>query len=238
MKINETQPKSKEKAEISPNENDTNSNDNASSILIDPNSAFSGAKLKNQTNYICYLNTVVNALLSLKNFREMVPFMEDDIQEIMIRILNGNLNDLELLRIKLHQFSLNRQDGSKFPKGIHSDPVEGLTKLIEMINMKTLYQNCLVDFNLHERCNLCQDESVSTIENPWGNPNILHLKLNGRPTVQEEIDEYIKKEKCAKLKTLFCRKCNDHQPMTITKSIGGHSQITWPAMGGGGGFAK
>ena len=172
--------KTPSKSEICPDENNTNPNDHACSILIDPSSEFCGAKLLNSKNYICYLNTVVNGLLSLKTFRQMISFMEDDIQEIMVKILNGDLNDLEQLRIQLHQFSINRQDGFRFPKGVHSDAIEALTKLIEMINMNALYQNCLVCFNLHEICNQCQDESISTIDNPWGNPNILHLKLNGR----------------------------------------------------------
>ena len=210
MAMNETP------SNMGPDENNTNQNDHA---LIDPSAEFYGTKLLNSRNYICFLNSVVNGFLSLKTCRQMIPFMEDSIQELMKKILNGDLNDLEQLRIQLHQFSIRRQDGTRFPIEVHSDPIEALTKLIEFINMEALYQNCFVGFNLHETCNQCQKESNTTIDNPWGNPNILYLELNGCHTVQEAIDEYIKNSKSEKIETLYCRQCQEYQNHHITKSI-------------------
>ena len=119
-----------------------------SNTLHDPCPNFCGVRLKNEEGYICYLNCVMNGLLSLKTFRKLIPFMKEDIQNILCGVLNNDLHDLEQLRSKLHSFCVENATGS-FPRSTHSDPVEALTRLIEMINMAHLHQETLVDIKLH-----------------------------------------------------------------------------------------
>ena len=45
----------------------------------DPYPMFSGKRLKNKHAYICYLNSLINGLLSLKIFRKLIEFMESEI---------------------------------------------------------------------------------------------------------------------------------------------------------------
>ena len=67
---------------------------------------FSGKKLQNQNGYICYLNSILNGLLSLKTFRELIQFMEPDMADVMTRILEDGMNSLEQLRLKLYEKSV------------------------------------------------------------------------------------------------------------------------------------
>ena len=81
-------------------------NSNIVSNLNDPYSIFSGIRLSNTNGYICYLNSIVNGLLSIKYFRELIPFMETHIRDIFTNLFNEKLNHLEVLRQHLHDFTL------------------------------------------------------------------------------------------------------------------------------------
>ena len=160
----------------------------------------------------------MNGLLSLKTFRTLIPFMKEDIQNILCGVLNNDLHDLEQLRSKLHSFCVENATGS-FPRSTHSDPVEALTRLIEMINMAHLHQETLVDIKLHNTCNGCGDKTSHSLDNPWNMPNVLPLTLSNKQTVQEELNEYLKQKNKTELKTLYCRKCQVFQLKTTEQTI-------------------
>ena len=146
---------------------------------------FSGKRLQNQNGYICYLNSILNGLLSLKTFRELIQFMEPDMADVMTRILEDGMNSLEQLRLKLHEIN------SDFDFGNHCDPCEALTSMLELINLNHLYQKSLVKIKRHQSCSNCGDSSTYDVDDPYGNPNILKLMLSDENTVQDEVNAYI-----------------------------------------------
>ena len=184
-------------------------------VFDDPYPMFCGKKLQNQSGYICYLNSIVNGLLSLKTFRELIQFMEPDIRDIMTGVLEDDLNSLEQLRIKLHE------KNSDFQFGAHCDPCEALTTILELIDVNYLYQKSLVKINRHQSCSVCGDESIFAVDDPFGNPNILKLKLSHENTVQDEVDVYIQNFGSNESKTSFCASptCQQPQPMTLKDSL-------------------
>ena len=182
-------------------------------VFEDPYHMFSGKKLQNKNGYICYLNSIVNGLLSLKSFRELIQFMESDIMDIMTRILEDGLNNLEQLRLKLHE------KNSDFGFGTHCDPCEALTTMLELINLDYLYQKSLVKIKRHESCSICGNASTFDVEDPYGNPNILKLKLSNETTVQDEVNVYIQNFGSNESKTSFCQSCQQPQPMTLKDSL-------------------
>ena len=112
--------------------------------LDDPCPTFDGKTLQNNKQYICYLNAVVNGLLSLKKFRELIEFMEPTMKDYFTSLLDDKMKDLEPLRKTLHEFNSN------FPIGKHSDPCEALTQLILLTNVDNLHQKSLDCFYVQE----------------------------------------------------------------------------------------
>ena len=62
-------------------------NGNIVSVLNDPCPMFSGKKLTNTNGYSCYLNSIINGLLSIRYFRELIPFMDKYIKDIFMNLL-------------------------------------------------------------------------------------------------------------------------------------------------------
>ena len=182
-------------------------------VFDDPYPMFSGRKLQNQNSYICYLNSIVNGLLSLKAFRELIQFMEPDMRDIMTSVLEDDLNSLEQLRLKLYE------KNSDFDFGTHCDPCEALTTVLELINVDYLYQKSLAKIKRHQSCSVCGDESTFNVDDPFGNPNILKLKLSYENTVQDEVNAYIQNFGSNESKTSFCQNCKQPQPMILKDSL-------------------
>ena len=182
-------------------------------VFDDPYPMFSGKKFQNQNVYICYLNSIINGLLSLKTFRELIQFMESDIGDIMTRILEDGLNHLEQLRLKLHE------KNSDFDFGTHCDPCEALTSILELINLNHLYQKSLVKIKRHQSCSICGEASTFDVDDPYGNPNILKLKPSNENTVQDEVNVYIQNFGSNETKTSYCQFCQKPQPMTLNDSL-------------------
>ena len=182
-------------------------------VFDDPYPMFSGKRFQNQNSYICYLNSIINGLLSLKTFRELIQFMEPDIADIMTRILEDGLNHLEQLRLKLHE------KNSDFNFGSHCDPCEALTCILELINLNNLYQKSLVKIKRHQSCSVCGKASTFEVDDPYGNPNILKLKLSNESTVQDEVDIYIKNFGCNETKTSYCQFCQKPQEQLLKDSL-------------------
>ena len=110
---------------------ETNSpNNSIMPYFEDPYPMFSGKRLKNKHAYICYLNSLINGLLSLKNFRNMIQFMEPSIKDLLTSVLEDELDDLEQIRVKLHKLN------SDFSFGAPCDPCEALTKLMELVLLR------------------------------------------------------------------------------------------------------
>ena len=186
-------------------------NSNIVSNLIDPYSIFSGIRLSNTNGYICYLNSIVNGLLSIKYFRELIPFMETHIRDIFTNLFSEKSNHLEVLRQHLHDFSPN------FHFGIHSDPIEAILRIIEMINLESLYEKSLVELKEKRICTQCGYQEIISIKEM--EPNVLFLPLSEKETVQEEINSYIKSICINKTKQSFCKECQKPQNIKMTKSV-------------------
>ena len=183
--------------------------------MSDPSPNFCGVRLKNENAYICYLNVLVNSLLSLKTFRNLIPSMKNDVREILTAVLNNKLNNLEHLRSKLHNFCVQNSLGT-FPRDVHSDPAEALTGLIKWINLPHLHQESFIDIKLQYTCDSCGDIYYQSKDNPGGNPNILHLGLS-KASIQEEVNEYLN---FTSTKTRrFCTKCKEMKSMQIDETI-------------------
>ena len=131
---------------------------------------FSGKKLTNTNGYSCYLNSIINGLLSIRYFRELIPFMDKYIKDIFMNLLNDKLNHLEQLRQHLHNSSPH------FDFGIHSDPIEAVLRLIDMIDLETLYDRSLVDLKEKQTCTQCGYQNMFSIKEV--EPNVLFLQLS------------------------------------------------------------
>ena len=196
------------------NENDTNfPSHDMIPVLNDPNPVFSGKKLENGNAYICYLNSIVNGLLSLKTFRQLIQFMEPSMKVMLTSVLEDDLNSLEQLRHKLYQRN------SDFDFGTHCDPSEALTSIMELIDLNVLYQKSLAKIKRHQTCSACGDESTFDVDDPYGNPNVLKLKLSNENSVQDEVNAYIQNFGSNEPKTSFCPKCQEPQLMRLKDSL-------------------
>ena len=178
-------------------------------IFDDPYPMFSGKRFLNDHAYICYFNSIVNGLLSLRNIRELIKFMEPSIKDVFISILEDDLNSLEQMRLKLHELN------SDFSFGRHCDPCEAITTLLQLINLDHLYQKSLVKINRHQSCSNCGDKNTYYVDDPFGNPNILKLKLTDENSVQDEVNGYIENFGSNEPITSFCQGCQKPQLMIV-----------------------
>ena len=181
--------------------------------LDDPCPTFDGKTLQNNNQYICYLNAVVNGLLSLKKFRELIEFMEPTMKDYFTSLLDDKMKDLEPLRKTLHEFNSN------FPIDKHSDPCEALTQLILLTNVDNLHQKSLVDVKRNQLCTFCGHEATFSVYSPYGNSNILMLNQSNENNVQDEIDNYINNFGNNESRDVFCRGCQEYQLTNFTDSI-------------------
>ena len=182
-------------------------------VFDDPYPIFCGKKLQNQNGYICYLNSIINGLLALKTFRESIQFMELHIKDIMTRVLDEDLKNLEELRHKLHE------KNSDFSFGSHCDPCEALTTMLHVINLDYLYQKSLVKIKRHQSCSICGNASTFDVEDPYGNPNILKLMTSNESTVQDEVNVYLQNFGSNEPEVTFCSNCQQPQPMILKDSL-------------------
>ena len=165
-------------------EDDTSSASELS--LFDPSPEFQGRELLNREGYICYLNAISNGLLSLKSFRQLIPFMNPMMRDFFNKILSGDVRNLERLRRELHNFNPN------FPHGIHSDACEALDQIIKLIDLNALFQISLVEIKRKQKCATCAEENMFSVDAYYGSPNILMLKQSDKNNIQDEVNSYIK----------------------------------------------
>ena len=167
--------------------------------------------MQNQRGYICYLNSAINGLLTLNNFQKLIPFMETSLKNFFLDILCKQRTDLEPLRNKLNQFN------GEFPIDRHSDPIEAIQRLLEMIDMDAWYQNTLIDFVQNQICNECGNQDTYSIKQ--NEPNIMFLELSKKETLQDIVNEYLENKKTTTIINTFCSKCKTNKEMSATITV-------------------
>ena len=61
--------------------------------------------------------------------------------------------------------------------------------------------------NRHQSCSNCGDKNTYYVDDPFGNPNILKLKLTDENSVQDEVNGYIENFGSNEPITSFCQGC-------------------------------
>ena len=182
--------------------------------LSDPYPMFEGRELMNSEGYLCYLNAISNGLLSLKSFRQLIQFMNPMMKNFFYHILIGEMKHLEALRIELHKFNPN------FPRDIHSDACEALHQMIRLMDLDDLFKISLVETKRTQRCTVCAEQSIFSVDANYGNPNILMLQQSTENSVQEEVDNYIRNiKKEVSSNDVYCKKCQAFVTMTLSDSL-------------------
>ena len=182
--------------------------------LSDPYPMFEGRELMNNEGYLCYLNAISNGLLSLKSFRQLIQFMNPMMKNFFYHILIGEMKHLEALRIELHKFNPN------FPRDIHSDACEALHQMIRLMDLDDLFKISLVETKRTQRCTVCAEQSIFSVDANYGNPNILMLQQSTENNVQEEVDNYIRNiKKEVSSNDVYCKKCQAFVTMTLSDSL-------------------
>ena len=182
--------------------------------LSDPFPMFEGRELTNTEGYLCYLNAISNGLLSLKSFRQLIQFMNPMMKNFFYHILIGEMKHLEALRIELHKFNPN------FPRDIHSDACEALHQMIRLMDLDDLFKISLVETKRTQRCTVCAEQSIFSVDANYGNPNILMLQQSTENNVQEEVDNYIRNiKKEVSSNDVYCKKCQAFVTMTLSDSL-------------------
>ena len=182
--------------------------------LSDPYPMFEGRELMNNEGYLCYLNAISNGLLSLKSFRQLIQFMNPMMKNFFYHILIGEMRHLEALRIELHKFNPN------FPRDIHSDACEALHQMIRLMDLDDLFKISLVETKRTQRCTVCAEQSIFSVDANYGNPNILMLQQSTENSVQEEVDNYIRNiKKEVSSNDVYCKKCQAFVTMTLSDSL-------------------
>ena len=182
--------------------------------LSDPFPMFEGRELMNTEGYLCYLNAISNGLLSLKSFRQLIQFMNPMMKNFFYHILIGEMKHLEALRIELHKFNPN------FPRDIHSDACEALHQMIRLMDLDDLFKISLVETKRTQRCTVCAEQSIFSVDANYGNPNILMLQQSTENNVQEEVDNYIRNiKKEVSSNDVYCKKCQAFVTMTLSDSL-------------------
>ena len=182
--------------------------------LSDPYPMFEGRELMNNEGYLCYLNAISNGLLSLKSFRQLIQFMNPMMKNFFYHILIGEMKHLEALRIELHKFNPN------FPRDIHSDACEALHQMIRLMDLDDLFKISLVETKRTQRCTVCAEQSIFSVDANYGNPNILMLQQSTENSVQEEVDNYIRNiKKEVSSNDVYCKKCQAFVTMTLSDSL-------------------
>ena len=120
-------------------QDDNLSSDSDGESFFDPCPTFDGKTLQNKELYICYLNALVNGLLSLSKFRQLIGFMEPNIENHFTKVLNDKTKNLERFRNAINN------DNGNFPFGVHSDPCEALNEIIRLANLANLHDVSLVE---------------------------------------------------------------------------------------------
>ena len=189
---------------------------NSDIALSDPCPMFEGKRFMNRRGYICYLNSVVNGLLSLKSFRKMIKFMEDIMKNFFTNILNDEMRNLERLRVKLNRFNPN------FPYGTHSDACEALNQLILLMNLDDFHQMSHIEIKRKQKCTDCDDESSFSVHAPHGSPNILILEQSYETNIQGEVDNYIRNLKNVHSEDAYCTNCQGNRSMTLSDCLQTH----------------
>ena len=181
--------------------------------LSDPFPMFEGRELMNTEGYLCYLNAISNGLLSLKSFRQLIQFMNPMMKDFFYHILIGEMRHLECLRKELHKFNPN------FPRGIHSDACEALNQMIKLMDLDDLFKISLVEIKRTQRCTVCAEQSIFSVDASYGSPNILMLQRSTENSVQEEVDNYIRNIKKVPSNEGYCNKCQAFVTMTLSDSL-------------------
>ena len=189
---------------------------NSDMALSDPCPMFEGKTFMNRRGYICYLNSVINGLLSLKTFRKMIKFMEDIMKNFFTNILNDEMRNLERLRVKLNRFNPN------FPYGTHSDACEALNQLILLMNLDDFHQMSHIEIKRKQKCTDCDDESSFSVDAPHGSPNILILEQSNENNIQDEVDNYIRNLKNVHSEDAYCTNCQGNRSMTLSDCLQTH----------------
>ena len=181
--------------------------------LSDPFPMFEGRELMNTEGYLCYLNAISNGLLSLKSFRQLIQFMNPMMRDFFYHILIGEMKHLESLRKELHKFNPN------FFRGIHSDACEALNQMIKLMDLDDLFKISLVEIKRTQRCTVCAEQSIFSVDASYGSPNILMLQRSTEISVQEEVDNYIRNIKKVPSNEGYCNKCQAFVTMTLSDSL-------------------
>ena len=92
---------------------------------------------------------LVNGLLSLSKFRQLIGFMEPNIENHFTKVLNDKTKNLERFRIAINN------DNGNFPSGVHSDPCEALNEIIRLANLANLHDVSLVEIKRKQKCPTC-----------------------------------------------------------------------------------
>ena len=181
--------------------------------LSDPFPMFEGRELMNTEGYLCYLNAISNGLLSLKSFRQLIQFMNPMMRDFFYHILIGEMKHLESLRKELHKFNPN------FFRGIHSDACEALNQMIKLMDLDDLFKISLVEIKRTQRCTVCAEQSIFSVDASYGSPNILMLQRSTEISVQEEVNNYIRNIKKVPSNEGYCNKCQASVTMTLSDSL-------------------
>ena len=182
--------------------------------LSDPYPMFEGRELMNTEGYLCYLNAISNGLLSLKSFRQLIQFMNPMMKDFFYHIMIGEMKHLECLRKELHKFN------PIFPRDIQSDACEALDQMIQLMDLDDLFKISLVETKRTQRCTVCAEQSIFSVDANYGNPNILMLQQSTENNVQEEVDNYIRNiKKEVSSNDVYCKKCQAFVTMTLSDSL-------------------
>ena len=181
--------------------------------LSDPFPMFEGRELMNTEGYLCYLNAISNGLLSLKSFRQLIQFMNPMMKDFFYHIMIGEMKHLECLRKELHKFNSN------FPRDIQSDACEALDQMIKLMDLDDLFKISLVEIERTQKCTVCAEQSIFSVDAYYGSQNILMLQRSTENSVQEEVDNYIRNIKKVPSNNGYCNKCQAYVTMTLSDSL-------------------
>ena len=193
--------------------------DGSDSYPIDcAKSDFTGVCLENQRineqlhQYICFINSVIQALFSLRRFIELLPQLDEQFGSRFQAIYEGSEHSMEWLRTMLLKNPRNKD----FALGRQCDSFEFLTALLTHFELNSILNYKVVQFDIFtcKNCKAtfsrqCDDNLLDGILQLW-------VHLHNVESLQDLLQSYMTNIDLRKAKCPTCKKISY---MNIQKSL-------------------
>ena len=124
--------------------------------IINPDQEFNGSSFYNDSN-ICYLNAIINCLLTLSTFRKLIQFMKNiTIRNLLTQVLTDAIGVYDSQQVRTLIEKINKD--KEFTYNKQSDSYEALSAIYQVINLPKLYQESAIKQIVKSKCQNCQAE--------------------------------------------------------------------------------